>query len=267
MALVGNGVRLATSNPMRQMGAPQGGVVERSQWSMGGAERNRHAGMATVANVTQTYGIPSGYTHPAAWSLPQKAGGLASRFEVAGEASFSGAGALGKNAEASLSGSAALSALGQLIVSAVAALTGSGGVTSANLQAILNALASLSGSGTAAVSMTAKGHLSGTLTGVGTATVTPYATGELAADITVAAVSEQLSPAEIAAAVWDSIRTSSAASGSMGEALVELFKLAGLDPSEPLVVTSTTRKVPADGSTISQTIAEGTGGTVTVTRL
>lgn len=47
--------------------------------------------------------------------------------------------------------------------------------------------------------------------------------------------------------------------------LKELWQLRGLDPTNPLVATSTTRRVPSDGSLIDQTIVEG-GGSVTVQR-
>jgi len=73
-------------------------------------------------------------------------------------------------------------------------------------------------------------------------------------------------PGEIADAVWDETATDHDIEGSLGLALLELYELAGLDPSKPLVVTATSRKVPADGSEISQTIAED-GGAVTVQRV
>lgn len=46
--------------------------------------------------------------------------------------------------------------------------------------------------------------------------------------------------------------------------LLELYRLAGLDPTKPLVVTATTRDA---GAGISQTIAEAPAGTITVTRI
>lgn len=48
--------------------------------------------------------------------------------------------------------------------------------------------------------------------------------------------------------------------------LLEMYKLLGLDPTKPLVVTPTSRKVPADGSDINQTITE-VGNDVTVQRV
>lgn len=47
--------------------------------------------------------------------------------------------------------------------------------------------------------------------------------------------------------------------------LLEIYKLMGLDPTKPLVVSPTSRKVPSDGSDIDQTITEN-GNEVTVQR-
>ncbi len=47
--------------------------------------------------------------------------------------------------------------------------------------------------------------------------------------------------------------------------LLEMYKLLGLDPAKPLVVTPTTRKVPSDGSDIDQTLTK-IGDQVTVQR-
>lgn len=49
--------------------------------------------------------------------------------------------------------------------------------------------------------------------------------------------------------------------------LLEMYKLMGLDPTKPLVVSRLHRRVPADGSDINQTISENEQtSTVTVTR-
>lgn len=61
--------------------------------------------------------------------------------------------------------------------------------------------------------------------------------------------------------IWSALRSANVDAGSMGQALVQLFDLMGLDPSKPLVVTPTTR-VAGD---IEQTIAT-VGTTTTVTR-
>lgn len=48
--------------------------------------------------------------------------------------------------------------------------------------------------------------------------------------------------------------------------LRELWLLRGLDPAKPLVVTSTSRRVPSNGGDIDQTVSESSG-TVTITRV
>lgn len=78
---------------------------------------------------------------------------------------------------------------------------------------------------------------------------------------------------EIADAVWEAVGTEYITSGTMGEKqnrtqamLLELYALMGLDPTKPLVVTQTTRKVPEDGSSINQTLTDYEG-TITVQRI
>lgn len=78
-----------------------------------------------------------------------------------------------------------------------------------------------------------------------------------------------VSPASVTTAVWDADRVTSA--GTVKEALVELFELAGLDPTKPLVVEKTAgvptaRKVPGTGADIDQTIVD-TSTETTVTRV
>lgn len=52
--------------------------------------------------------------------------------------------------------------------------------------------------------------------------------------------------------------------GTQATMLLEMYRLLGLDPTRPLVVTSTTRDA---GAEIEQSIAESPPGTVTVTRI
>ncbi|MEO8094705.1 MAG: hypothetical protein ABI632_07205, partial [Pseudolysinimonas sp.] len=195
----------------------------------------------------------------------------------------------------------------------VAALTGAGSVT-ADMSATGNVAATLAGTSSLTASLNALGGLVASLVGAGTLTADIYALGNMSADITVS-VSDPLSPANLAAAVWNAVAASFNDPGTMGEKvnaaasagdpwttalpgvyapgtagdiignrldvavstlvgqgltsqqatmLLELFRLAGLDPTKPLVVTSTTRKVPASGADIDQTIVDA-AGTVTVT--
>lgn len=100
----------------------------------------------------------------------------------------------------------------------------------------------------------------GAVTVRGVGRLTNNATG------TATVIDETLNPPGVAEAVWQDALLSNAALGqNAAKMLLELYKLAGLDPSKPLVVTSTSRRIPGDGSDISQTIDEN-AGTVTVTR-
>ena len=308
-------------------------------------------------------GVPSGHLHPSSWVLPQKSGGIASRFEISGEGTVSAANlAAGMYIDAALAGtgtfsasmdllgqlSAALAGLGEItpsptlsgaleaaaslsgsgtisaatlaavvditaslvgvgdissasmagVLSAVASLSGSGEITAANLAGVLLATATLTGVGTLTppqldgiwamsadlsgstsllAGITAIGHAVANLTGEGALTLTSGAVpGYMEAEIT---PFTELSPQNLAAAVWNSLVATFQEAGSMGEAmatagsgglsptqvtmLTELYRLAGLDATRPLIVTATTRDA---GVEIEQSIVEAPAGTVTVTR-
>lgn len=186
------------------------------------------------------------------------------------------------DASASLSGSGGISdaAMG-LLAGLLADLSGSGALAS-DITAIVNAGASLSGSSSIAAAITAVSDIVASLTGSGSMSSTVSALGQMSADITVGAAADPLSPSALAAAVWNALAASFNSAGSMGalmnggaaggltseqaEQLLKLYQIMGLDPTKPLVVTATTRKVPSDGSEIDQTIVEAPSGTVTVTR-
>lgn len=264
-------------NPMRQFGANSAGAITRASWGTPGSLRNQFEGEGEASESDAYYGLPGGYVHPCCWSMPQKAGGMASRFEVLGDATLTGNLAAGINATADLTGAGDLSPAPamQLIVSAIAAIVGTGAV-SASAAGILSASASLAGSGAIAASMTALGYVVAGITGGGAVSSTMNATGSMSCDIT---GFTELSPQNLAAAVWNSLVANFQDAGSMGEALAtagsgglsptqvtmltELYRLAGLDAAHPLVVTATTREA---GASISQDIEEAPAGTVTVTR-
>lgn len=316
--LVGNGVRLSTSNPMRQFGAASAGSQERASFDVNGARRNLPAGAANVSGVTALAAYPSGSLHPASWVLPQKAGAMASRFEIEGAGSIVSASiAGGLNAVAELAGAGDITgaALG-LIVQGVAAIAGTGALT-ADIVGKLDAAATIAGSGDLTAALGALADAVCSMSGTGSVAASVTATGSMSADIT---PFTELSPQALAASVWNAVAASYVAAGTMGEkmnsaasagdpwstaipgayaagtaghklgsvpanvwseilsghvsgttganataakALLELFRLAGLDPTKPLVVTATARDV---GAEIEQTIAESPPGTVTVTR-
>lgn len=63
--------------------------------------------------------------------------------------------------------------------------------------------------------------------------------------------------------IIDKVQTGSGLDTTQSEMLLAIYRLAGLDPTKPLVVTNTSRNA---GVGISQTIVEAPAGTVTVTR-
>lgn len=146
-------------------------------------------------------GIPEGYLAPASWVLPVKPGGMASRNEVQGDAALSGAGAMGKNASATLEGAALVSAVGQLVVSAVATISGQATV-SGSILAALAASATLQGAGDMAGAISALAWAVAALGGTGDLSATPYATGALAAHIDIGAAAD-LTAAAIADEILD----------------------------------------------------------------
>lgn len=168
--LLGNGVRLTMTSPLRHRGGAGASTALRAQASSSGAMRGWYAGEATSGDDTaQCSARPSGYYPPASWMLAPKAGAIASRNIIDGTGSISAANlAGGLNAEASLTGSgsvsaAALTALGVLS----SALTGLGEIASAALAGSVNLSASLSGSGSASGTLAGSVNLEAALAGVG----------------------------------------------------------------------------------------------------
>lgn len=145
---------------------------------------------------------PVGYSHPNAYVLARKAGGMGATYSVAGSAALALNLAGGRNAEADLSGSGAISdAPLQLVVSAVATLAGSGTITDASALAYLNAAATLAGSGALSAAVDALGHLAAAVDASAALSATPRALGNIAAEIT---PFTELSPQSLADAVWAS---------------------------------------------------------------
>lgn len=211
MALISNGHRLAC-NPMRVSFGPGTTTtltsVHRGSFTGKGALNNFYAGEATVvsgASIANKNGFPTGATHPIAWIMPIKAGGLAARRTILAEGDLTAAIAGGKNAEATIAGTGDLTGTAQLIISLQAAIGGSGTISGADLKAFLQLAAALSGSGGVAAQLTAIGHLQSALAGTGTVATSSVITalGTLAADITV--TGDVLTTANVANAILDAV--------------------------------------------------------------
>jgi hypothetical protein len=76
-------------------------------------------------------------------------------------------------------------------------------------------------------------------------------------------VSAGTDPEVVAQAVWDQAIATVTTANSMGEALLEMYRLQGLDYTSPMQVSTTSRTA----SGINQTISESVSGVVTVTRI
>lgn len=212
MALIGN-YAVLSKHPGRDIGGGATGLgYNRADKAKASGNRARfsHDGWEPKS------GVPDGYRPPYSWVLPQTAGALGARNMLVGTGALSGSGALGRNILAALAGSGALSATGALIVSAVAALTGSGGITGALISAVLQATATITGSGALAADTEAVGWMLADLAGEGEAAAVAYAVGNMTAEIS---PFTELSPENLADAVWAAVAADNDAAGTMGEKL------------------------------------------------
>lgn len=217
--LLGN-YSVLNKNPGRSFG---GSTVAdtRPNFGKSGPARGRFYGVGDLAFDEQN-ATPNGYTPPYSWVIAQVSGGMASYTIISGSGVVSAANlAGGLNGVAALAGTSSFTAGLQLIVSATAALTGSGAVTGP-LVGVLNAAATLTGAGAFTGSLQALASVVATLTGTGALTVTPRATGDMEADIT---PFTELSPANMAAAVWNAVAAEYTTPGSFGDAARFLYAL------------------------------------------
>jgi hypothetical protein len=184
--------------------------------------------------------------------------------------------ALIMSAVASLSGTGSMDAIVEAIGQVGAALDGSGAITQAALGALVSAVASLSGVGSIAAAVRADALVSAELTPfteLSPQAIAAAVWNSLAASFNnVGTMGEALNSGggggggggASAAQVWAAVASANATPGSMGEALRQLFLIAGLDPANPMVTDGESRRVPADGSLIDQTVIT-VGDTTTVT--
>lgn len=139
---------------------------------MTGKMRNISAGEGITNDLT---GIPSGYRHPAAWMMPQKAGRISSHNNTQGTSTAS---AIPISLQGLINGTCTVSAT----VAAVLLMAGQS-----------------DGSSTASLTKGAKGWLIGESDGVTTVSLASHAYGELVGSIT---PFTELSPENLASAVW-----------------------------------------------------------------
>lgn len=211
MALKQNTALLAQL-PLRQIGGSPG--TFRSMWGRGD-RMNQSVGQGISSKLA---GIPSGHLAPSAWVLPYKPGAMSSFTQCVVRVT---PGTLNLAAGRNLSGSTTVTvtvdpAAAQLIVSA----SGSTSITF-NLSAQL--AGALSAVGSTAITVTVNNPTLGAIVdAVGatlvqiTTSATPRATGNMVGNIT---PFTELSPQNLAAAVWSALAAQFNEAGTMGQLL------------------------------------------------
>lgn len=183
-----------------------------------GMLRNQYYGECAIAGQTEQASYPEGYRPPYAWSLAPKDGALACTFGILGSGGFS----INPNLAAGVNISADFSGVGGLtnasmglIVSAVAALSGSGTLSASAIGA-LNASVDFVGSGNLTAALGALAGAVANMTGSGTLSAGIIATANISANIT---PFTELSPQNLAIAVWEALAESFNNPGTMGAKL------------------------------------------------
>lgn len=162
---------------------------------------------------------PNGYgvegTGGSAWWMAPKSGGMASSGIILGVASLSGSMAQGINISGSAAGSASVTAGLSSVVGLVSSIAGVGSVTAA-LVGTTQMVAALAGVGSVSAGLGALAFMVGSIAGTGSMTADLKGKSFLEASITTLT---DLSPENLAAAVWNATAASYNESGSMGEKL------------------------------------------------
>lgn len=215
MALHGN-MNVFNKNPGRSMSG-QSLFGNRPQSSKGGSKRNAFSGDYNEG-FDQKSQTPLGYNPPYCYTIALKSGGLASFQYVIGEGDVTNASiAGGVNLTSDLTGSGDITnAAGALVVSAIATLVGTGTVTGA-LRGIATATADLLGTGNVTAALAALGKMTAAIQGTGTVTTSITAKGFMTADI--GGTGDAVTPAAVAAAVWEAVAASYNTAGTMGAKL------------------------------------------------
>lgn len=213
MALIRNG-----SNQLTSLSRFSGAVAAhglKAAFGSSGRLLNFDSGEHAVSGVTNRNSRPAGARHPVAWKMPTKDGGLASHNSAQGSCTATLTLAAGRNIAGTSDGACTASASLQLVVSMVGTSDGAATVTG-NLSAALGLSGTSAGTCTTSAAWTALWHMAGASAGSCTASLVSYATGRLVGEIT---PFTDLSPQNLASAVWSATAADNNASGSMGEKL------------------------------------------------
>lgn len=182
------------------------------------AQTNRIRNLTAGQGITdELCGYPSGYRHPGAWMMPQKAGAISARNTITGSGNATGTGQSGYNIGATITGAGGVtSASLGLIVSMAATLIASGGISSAQVDALASMVATLTGSGDITATAAGLADLAAVLTGTGALDASNTALMDIAATIRGYG---DLTPEGIRDSVWSAILANYPDTGTAGYTL------------------------------------------------
>lgn len=218
--------------------------------------RNLTAGQGITSELV---GRPSGYRHPAAWSMPQKAGLLSARNTISGAGTSSASGQSGYNVGAGISGDGGITdaALG-LIISIAASLLASGGISAAQTEALASMVAALTGSGDVTAVAAGLAAMGAMLSGYGAVVAGNTALMDIASTIRGYG---DLTPEGIRDAVWNAILANYPNAGSAGNAL-DTASVGGIDYAAlaaAVVAALEATTIPVDVAKVNGATIDGAG--------
>jgi hypothetical protein len=195
--------------PFRQMGG--GAAFMRSMYGRG----DRVNQFASEGINSKQAAVPSGHLAPSAWLLPQEAGGMSSRNEAVAVIIAAGNAAQGLNLVAN-------SVLTLLVDDGnAAAVAAASGAATLVLSVSGSAVAPINAIGSASATLTAGGAQSAiaTVTGSAVCAISPSLTTQALGFMIAQPITVELTPDQIALAVWSALASANNDAGTMGEKL------------------------------------------------
>ena len=215
MALIRNGANVL-AGLSRHYSALGAGAL-RSALDSSGQARNFDSGQHAIANITNRASIPQGMRGGGTWKMATKTGALVSSNDVTGTFTLTGTGNYGRNLDATINWDTIINQADlALIVGATATINFDFTITQANLGGTQNMTASFTGiSFTINSAISAESGLAATINFSATLNgSTATALGDMEA--TISGVTEAITPASVAAEVWNSVAAIFNTAGTMG---------------------------------------------------
>jgi hypothetical protein len=214
MALIGNHSVLNKSHAFFTNGTSTAGAYAantKSNWIGPSYYSQRRFSIYPKTSFVEGMNLHEAYLGP--W----KNGGLSSGLRISGESSLSATGILARLSNSSISGAGSVSASLSVITKGSSTLLGSGSL-SANVAAVSSLADVMSGAASLTANLSAIVPLASALNGAASVSANLKGKGKLESHIDVGAGTE-LSPENLAAAVWDITLADHVDTGSTGAAL------------------------------------------------